>query len=70
MNIYQFVEEYNNLTPEARRNFANRVMNELTKSINQEYKNENTSYVFEEYLLPILEELEADDYFGTEGFKG
>ena len=70
MNISEFREEFDNLTLERRRAFANRVMNELTKQINQEYKDGGTSFFFEEDLLPILEMLEADDYFGTEGFKG
>jgi hypothetical protein len=68
MDIQTFQSELNNLTVERRRNFANRLLNELTKKINQEYKNDGDSILFEEILLPILAEEEANDYFGTEGF--
>ena len=29
---------------------------------------EDAQDMFEEYILPLIEELEQDDYFGTEGF--
>lgn len=70
MNIQQFRSEFRNLTTERKRNFANRLMNELTKQINQDYKNNGSSDAFEEDILPILEDLESFDYFGTEGFDG
>lgn len=68
MTIDTFLKEYNSLTNERRRNFANRLLNELTKLINQEYKDGGNSVFFEEELLPLLNNLEAEDYFGTEGF--
>lgn len=70
MNIFEFREEYHNLSLERRRNFANRLLNELTKRVNQDYAENGSSDPFEEDLLPILEDLESFDYFGTEGFKG
>lgn len=68
MNIQTFTEEYGNLSTERQRNFANRLMNELTKRINQEYQNDGYSDTFIIDLLPVLNDLEADDFFGTEGF--
>lgn len=70
MNIRTFIDEYDSLSFERRRSFANRVMNELTKRINQDYANDGNSDTFEVFLFPILDELEANDYFGTEGFDG
>lgn len=70
MNIEEFRRLFENLSLERRRNFANRLLNEITKKINQEYKNDGYSTFFEEILLPILEDEEANDYFGTEGFNG
>ena len=70
MNIDTFLIEYKDLSNERRRSFANRLMNELTKKVNQEYNDEGNSIFFEEELLPLLSDLEAQDYFGTEGFEG
>lgn len=69
MNIDTFLKEYKDLSNERRRNFANRVMNELTKQVNQDYKDNGNSVFFEEELLPLLRDLESNDYFGTEGFE-
>jgi len=68
MNIQTFIDEYDNLSKERQRSFANRLMNELTKRINQEYTSDGYSDTFVIDLLPILNELEANDFFGTEGF--
>lgn len=68
MNIQTFTTEYGDLSTERRRGYANRLMNELTKIINQEYKNDGDSETFVEVFLPILVDLEAEDFFGTEGF--
>lgn len=70
MNIDEFCNEYDNLTDVRKRDFVNRLLNELTKKVNQEFSNEGTSDLFLEEILPALLEAEADDYFGTEGFKG
>lgn len=70
MNIDEFCNEYDNLTDIRKRDFVNRLLNELTKRVNQEYSNDGNSHLFDKEILPILLEAEADDYFGTEGFKG
>lgn len=68
MNIHTFIEEYDDLSLERRRSYANRLLNELTKQINQEYKIDGESETFRTDLLPVLNYLEEQDFFGTEGF--
>jgi predicted metal-dependent hydrolase len=68
MNLNTFSEEYENLSTERRRNYANRVLNELTKRINQEYAVDGESDTFTHDILPVLIDLEEYDFFGTEGF--
>lgn len=70
MNIYEYYNIFPDLKNHKRADFANRLLNELTKRINQEYKDYGSSPLFEEDLLPILLNAEAEDYFGTEGYQG
>lgn len=70
MNIDEFYNEHANLLDHKKRDFVNRLLNELTRKINQEFSDEGTSSLFFDEILPVLLDAEADDYFGTEGFKG
>lgn len=63
MNIQTFNSNYDNLKPEARADYLSRVIRELVFK-----DDENARFVIEN-LLVDLEDLEADDYFGTEGYR-
>lgn len=63
MNIYTFANNYDDLKPEARADYLSRVIRELV------FKDDEDARFVIENLLVDLEDLEADDYFGTEGYR-
>lgn len=64
MNINQFIDEFDNFSLERKRRF-------LTKLFSQIIDNPNDhEELLLQWLLPVLSDAEADDYFGTEGFDG
>ena len=66
MTIYEFINEYENLTHSRRKAFFLRLFGEIVENLD----NEAIENFVNSELLPLFLEAESDDVFGTEGFRG
>lgn len=66
MTIYEFINEYENLTEARRKDFFRRLFGEIVENLD----NETIQDFVNLELLPVFLEAENDDMFGTEGFRG
>lgn len=64
MNIQNFIDEWDDLSKERKRRFLSKLFVQL---VDNPDKHED---LLMGDILPVLNDLEADDYFGTEGFDG
>lgn len=64
MNIQDFITEWDNLSRERKSRFLSKLFVKISDNPDKHEE------LLMGDLLPILNDLEADDYFGTEGFDG
>ena len=66
MTINEFMEEFDNLAEDRRKDFLRRLFGEIVENLDNEAIED---FVIGD-LLPVFEQAEGDDLFGTEGFRG
>lgn len=64
MNVHEFANQFDNFKPSARAYYLADIIQYVAMK-----DDDHGRFVIDE-LLALLQDLEADDYFGTEGWRG